>query len=175
MHLGWKRDRPALTEGVAYLSDIGPSPDRMYYNYFATQVMRHYEGDRWKEWNRRLRDDLVSAQARTGHEAGSWYFDGGDYGRVRAGRLYFTSLAALILESYYRYLSVYGPRDGDTGDAGRPAGSVIDAPVEPWPSSPNAVNDFETRETVTNARSRSRETLSLPTFHRRPCAGGKND
>ncbi len=50
MYLGWKHDEPALQAGVEYLHQIGPS-DNMYYNYYATQVLRHYGGPYWDEWN----------------------------------------------------------------------------------------------------------------------------
>ena len=50
MYLGWKIDEPALEQAVEYLDDLGPS-DNMYYNYYATQVMRHYGGEYWENWN----------------------------------------------------------------------------------------------------------------------------
>ena len=51
---------------------------------------------------------LLDAQAKEGHEAGSWYkgFDAG-HGPHKAGRLYVTSLATMILEVYYRHLPIY--------------------------------------------------------------------
>ena len=45
MHLGWDRDHPALTEGVKFLAGEGPSKNNNYYNYYATQTLRHDEGD----------------------------------------------------------------------------------------------------------------------------------
>jgi hypothetical protein len=44
-----------------------------------------------------MRDYLVKTQSQAGHEAGSWYFDGNDRGQGSGGRLYFTSLGAMIL------------------------------------------------------------------------------
>ncbi len=32
MHLGWKRDRQGLQEGVAYLAKMGPSKTNFYFN-----------------------------------------------------------------------------------------------------------------------------------------------
>ncbi len=107
MYLGWGKDHPALRRGVQWLSDTGPSRGDMYYNYYATQVLRHWEGDLWKKWNDVMRDQLVSTQARGGHEAGSWYFPGGDLGAERGGRLYCTSMATMVLEVYYRHLPIY--------------------------------------------------------------------
>lgn len=115
MYLGWDKNHPALQKGVKTLSDWGPSIDKsgpgrnnFYYNYYATQVMRHWEGEEWKKWNRVMRDYLVTTQAKKGHETGSWYFENsGDHGKERGGRLYFTSLATLILEVYYRHMPLY--------------------------------------------------------------------
>ena len=47
--------------GTEYLHQLGPS-DNMYYNYYATQVLRHYGGSHWEEWNNKLRDSLVKSQ-----------------------------------------------------------------------------------------------------------------
>ncbi|MBM4090081.1 MAG: hypothetical protein FJ276_11775 [Planctomycetes bacterium] len=113
MYLGWKHDEPALQEGVKYLHALGPGPERgdqqnMYYNYYATQVMRHYGGEYWDVWNGKLRDYLVKAQdVSDGHANGSWYFPR-DPWVGRGGRLYCTSLATMILEVYYRHMPIYG-------------------------------------------------------------------
>ncbi len=107
MYLGWKKDVPALERGVQMLSDAGPSPTDMYYNYYATQVLRHWEGDLWKKWNVVMRDRLIESQATKGHEAGSWYVGGGDRSNELAGRLYCTAMATMILEVYYRHLPIY--------------------------------------------------------------------
>ncbi len=107
MYLGWKKDNPALKEGVKYLSNTGPSKTNMYYNYYATQVMRQYDGDLWKKWNVLMRDYLTDAQAKDGHAMGSWHFGGGDHGALKGGRVYCTSIATMILEVYYRNPPIY--------------------------------------------------------------------
>ncbi len=108
MYLGWKKDHPALQRGVDRLAKMGPNKD-LYFDYYATQILHHLEGDRWVGWNNRMRDMLVTTQSKKGHEAGSWYdgVDGG-HGAHAAGRLYCTSLATMILEVYYRHLPIYG-------------------------------------------------------------------
>ena len=108
MYLGWKKDHPSLQRGVEILGNRGPTAN-LYYNYYATQVMHHFEGDAWVQWNAKMRDRLIDSQATAGHEAGSWYegFDTG-HGPEVAGRLYITSLATMILEVYYRHLPIYG-------------------------------------------------------------------
>jgi hypothetical protein len=106
MYTGWHRDHPALYQGVAYLHRWGPSQTNMYYNYYATQVLHHWEGPEWQAWNGRMRDYLIATQSKTSHEAGSWYFPDpyGDAG----GRLYNTAIAIMTLEVYYRYMPLYG-------------------------------------------------------------------
>ena len=106
MYTGWHRGNPAMYQGIAYLQKWGPSEDNMYFNYYAAQVLHHWEGPEWKTWNNRMRDYLVATQSKSSHEAGSWHF-ADPYGD-KAGRLYNTALAILTLEVYYRYLPLYG-------------------------------------------------------------------
>lgn len=113
MYLGWKKDNPALQRGVRALSNRGPSGANMYYNYYATQVMRHWEGEEWANWNRQMRDQLVHAQAKQGHEEGSWFTGSGDNGAGVGGRLYCTAMATMILEVYYRHLPIYRQQSVD--------------------------------------------------------------
>ena len=114
MYLGWKKDNPALQRGVKILSNKGPSEGNMYYNYYATQVMRHYEGEEWKKWNSVMRDQLVNSQAQKGHEEGSWFMGkGGDHGSHSGGRLYCTALATMVLEVYYRHMPIYKTQSVD--------------------------------------------------------------
>jgi hypothetical protein len=80
----------------------------MYFNYYATQVLAHRDGTEWREWNEEMRDYLVGSQARSGHEAGSWFF-ADRHGSI-GGRLYTTSICAMILEVYYRHMPLYGDR-----------------------------------------------------------------
>lgn len=114
MYLGWKKDHPGIQRGAEYLSKLGPSKGNMYYNYYATQVMRHYGGDpgaegneMWDKWNKEMRDSLVESQDMNGHQKGSWVMKG-DHGSDRGGRIYCTSMATMILEVYYRHMPIYG-------------------------------------------------------------------
>ena len=107
MYLGWKRDNRSLQSGVAYLSKGGPSKTDIYMNYYATQVMRHYGGEAWEKWNKKMREFLVKEQNVKGHEEGSWMFESGSHHIEAGGRLYCTSLATMILEVYYRHLPLY--------------------------------------------------------------------
>ena len=116
MFSGWRRTEDALDKGTSYLNDWGPSDKDVYYNYYATLVLRHYEGPRWRTWNPKMRDYLISTQSQTGHESGSWFFPGehNDAG----GRLYVTALCAMTLQVYYRYMPLYRPETfyQDAGD-----------------------------------------------------------
>jgi hypothetical protein len=107
MYLGWKKDHPGLQAGAARMAKRGPTGD-LYTDYYSTQVMHHMEGDMWLSWNGKMKPMLLKAQAKSGHEAGS-FFEGLDkgHGAHRAGRLYCTSLATMILEVYYRHLPIY--------------------------------------------------------------------
>ena len=54
-----------------------------------------------------MRDYLISTQAQTGHESGSWFFPGEH--NEAGGRLYVTALCAMTLQVYYRYMPLYRP------------------------------------------------------------------
>ena len=105
MYLGWKKDNEALQRGVAIFDKKGPT-NNMYYNYYATQIMRHYGGDEWEKWNKVMREKMVNSQAKEGADKGSWYI-GGDHGARAGGRLYCTSMATMILEVYYRHMPLF--------------------------------------------------------------------
>ncbi|MGI9515661.1 MAG: prenyltransferase/squalene oxidase repeat-containing protein [Pirellulaceae bacterium] len=127
MYLGWTKDNPALTAGVKWIGERGPhvgdwKPDMMslseaekprfrcgmYYNYYATQLMRQYGGEKWDKWNLEMRDFLIATQATEGAAKGSWFFqDPDEGGYIHGGRLYATTLACMTLEVYYRYLPLY--------------------------------------------------------------------
>lgn len=105
MYLGWRPEHGPLRQGIAHVDQWGPSPEDIYYNYYATQLMHHWQATEWKRWNARMRDYLVRTQATQGHEAGSWYFDG-EHTRP-GGRLFSTAAAIMTLEVYYRYMPLY--------------------------------------------------------------------
>lgn len=108
MYLGWEHDHPPLVAGIKRLSKSGPSEVNLYYNYYATQTMRHFGGEPWEKWNKKMRDFLVKKQSRKGHADGSWYM--GKEHTDKGGRLYCTAMATMILEVYYRHLPIYGAK-----------------------------------------------------------------
>lgn len=113
MYLGWKKDHEALQRGVTRLSARGPSRTDMYYNYYATQVLHHWEGEPWEKWNAVMRDQLVNSQAKDGHARGSWQPTSDNHSNQKGGRLYFTAMATMILEVYYRHMPIYGKQAAD--------------------------------------------------------------
>lgn len=113
MYLGWPHDKPELGKGVAYLAKLGPSAEDMYFNYYSTQVLHHYEGPQWDKWNTKLRDHLIKTQATRGHARGSWFFP--DKHGLSGGRLYTTAMCVMILEVYYRHLPLYQERTVEEG------------------------------------------------------------
>ena len=118
------------TEAAAYLlkheSDRGDS--NFYYWYYGTLAMYQHGGQPWTRWNTRIRDRVVKLQRSSGHPAGSWDPDDSLYG-AKGGRIYCTTLAALTLEVYYRYLRLYDkpnlPLESKIGEA---AGPVLEPP-----------------------------------------------
>jgi hypothetical protein len=110
MYMGWEKDSPGLIDGIGAIANRGPRINGeldMYYNYYATQVMKQNGGKDWPAWNNVMRDNLVKTQIKEGSAAGSWT-PGQTYADGKGGRLYATSLSCMTLEVYYRYLPIYG-------------------------------------------------------------------
>lgn len=101
----WPHSDPRVLAGVQYLEDQGISVHDIYRNYYVTLLLFHVGGPAFQGWNPRMRESLVMSQSRTGHSAGSWYFD--DKFGETGGRLYTTAMAAMTLEVYYRFSPLY--------------------------------------------------------------------
>jgi hypothetical protein len=110
---------PGLLAGVAKLRAVPPGASgNLYYEYYATQVLHHMQGDAWRFWNLGpggsgrggMRDVLIARQdsgaaPRRDHQRGSWAPD------PEGGRVMATSLSLLCLEVYYRHLPLYRTRE----------------------------------------------------------------
>lgn len=106
IYTSWNSKRPGLEAGVQYLTSHPPvRGGEHYYWYYATQVVHHYGGKPWQEWNPVMRDLLIDSQSKDGHESGSWAPGRGHDGA--GGRIYATSLALLTLEVYYRHKRMF--------------------------------------------------------------------
>lgn len=105
---GTPRNADFLENGTRHIADWGCHESDLYYDYYATLLLRHYGGPRWNDWNEEMRDYLILTQETGGREAGSWFFNEQEKNNNQiGGRLYTTSLAVMILEVYYRYLPIY--------------------------------------------------------------------
>jgi len=78
--------------------------------------MHHFGGKDWQDWNVKMRESLLKAQAKDG----SWS-SAGDPHSGAGGRLMITSLSLLTLEVYYRHLPLYYRETGEKMTASTPA------------------------------------------------------
>lgn len=112
---GLEKDDPVLLDGARSLIDQQMPSDNdsvlrdTYYWYYATQVLKHVDGELWETWNDQLHPLLVNSQKKTGDMAGSWhpYEPVPDRWGIHAGRLYVTTMNLLSLEVRYRLLPLY--------------------------------------------------------------------
>jgi hypothetical protein len=109
----WGPQKLEMIEGVKnHIRPMQPKDKVLqkdcYFNYYATQVMHHYGGEAWKEWNKGMRDGLIATQDKDDKSPnfGSWDSAGDRYSQP-GGRLMITALDLLTLEIYYRYLPLY--------------------------------------------------------------------
>ena len=104
---------PALDEAAAFVVEEKPGQGatNLYYWYYGTLAMHQRQGREWEAWNAALQRQLLYSQRFDGEKRGSWDPDAlwGGYG----GRVYSTSMAALSLEVYYRYLPLHGGRGAE--------------------------------------------------------------
>ena len=77
--------------------------ESLYGWYYATQVMFQKGGNEWKAWNRKFQKMLTDNQ----HKEGYWDYPGDFHGAMMdelTTKIYATTLCALQLTVYYRYL-----------------------------------------------------------------------
>ena len=119
--MGWKREDVLLVGGADFLLqnlpawEAGERPGLhgsyldFYYWHFGSLAMFQIGGDWWKQWNAAMRDMLVEKQHSMPDDPdldGSW--DSIGYSGGEGGRVFSTAMGAMCLETYYRYLHVYG-------------------------------------------------------------------
>ena len=84
--------------------DWGPPPMCSLYGwYYATQTMFQQGGPMWKKWNKKFQKVLVNNQ----HSEGYWVYPGKHHANGfddLTQKVYATTLSALQLTVYYRYL-----------------------------------------------------------------------
>ncbi len=111
MYLGWEPGEKMLDEGIDLVARHSAITDdgracNLYYAYYATLALHHFDGSHWRRWNTEIREFLIQTQSDRGHEAGSWYFSDPHY-CDHGGRLLNTVLATLILETPYRIMPLF--------------------------------------------------------------------
>lgn len=114
LYLGADRNDDQVQRGADSLLESLPSDEDSrsrdtYYWYYATQILRHMDGDHWKTWSESLRPLLIESQIREGDLAGSWdpLRPVPDRWSLHGGRLYLTTMNLLSLEVDYRLLPLY--------------------------------------------------------------------
>ena len=159
--LGAHNDDARIREGKDFLMAHAPDksdPSDVYYWYHATQVMHNLPGPDWDTWNRKIRRVLLESQCKDGCALGSWDAAKDAHGQA-GGRIFVTSLAALTLEVYYRYLPLYRQLyRHDTGaavstDLQPPVASITAAPrpIKPPAEKPARVRSWKPAKAVPNA------------------------
>ena len=129
--LGWPKDFPQMQAGIKYVTAEENWPSwtsgrrNVYAWYYTSQMLHNIGGDDWKRWNNAVRDTIVKNQVTGGSSKpgqdvrGSWHPlepRGADREFAeKGGRLYVTAMCILILETPYRYQSIYGsePKSGE--------------------------------------------------------------
>ncbi len=113
--LGMAQESPAFREASDYLLGElpGDGPGNLYYWYYGTLGLYPLQGPHWRLWSEALQKTLTASQQKSGPLAGSW--DPNTRWDSYGGRVYSTALAALCLETYYRFFPLHAgasPRDG---------------------------------------------------------------
>jgi len=108
------------SELTGYLLREGRQRNNYYCWYYTSMTMLQLGGKSWDKWNPTMRDYLIKTQRRGGTDDGSWPADGKYANHNGGGKIYTTTLATLTLEVYYRYLPMFGGKEGNVGDLEAP-------------------------------------------------------
>ncbi len=107
---------PEVRRGLAALNDADADWSRppywpMYAWYYITQAKFHQGGGPWSRWNSQFAPAFIRNQNPDGswNSAGSSAYPNGTTGRENYHPVYSTTLAALSLQVYYRFLPTYQP------------------------------------------------------------------
>ncbi len=105
--LGMPSESPTADEAANFLVQKLPGDGRpnLYYWYYGTVGIYHFQDARWRRWNTAMQETLLRSQRQDANAAGSW--DPATRWSCYGGRVYSTAMATLCLEVYYRYLPLY--------------------------------------------------------------------
>jgi hypothetical protein len=107
-----KHDDPAIPRALDYVSAIpivwgsGGANYFYYFHYYAIQATYQAGGKHWNEWHPRIRELLLEKQ----NADGSWDMPPGTAeaeGTVGPNKVYWTSMACLVLDIYEHFLPAY--------------------------------------------------------------------
>ena len=100
-------------DDLASLDWNNPPASSLYGWYYATQAMFQAGGAKWRPWNRKFQKEIGDAQ----HPEGYWVYPGKSHakGDDITQKVYATTLCALMLTVYYRYLPSSKGAIGDKG------------------------------------------------------------
>jgi hypothetical protein len=114
--LDWGPGHPGLIKAIDFLlrPENYPTKEKtsLYSVFYITQVAHHYGGERWEKWNSAVRNLLIDLQdkgddPKYAHQKGSWG-PMGDAWAKQGGRMVYTCLALITLETYYYHIPLYG-------------------------------------------------------------------
>ena len=117
--LGWPRHHEAFAKGQIFLTSEVNAPvweegqRNVYAWYYTAQTLHNLGGDPWKEWFARTQGLLLKHQSSGGGKTGGSWHPTKPKGAflewsTGAGRLYFTVMCVLILETPERHTPIYG-------------------------------------------------------------------
>jgi hypothetical protein len=121
-YLGWPKDFPSMQSGTRHLLQDEHRPEwvagkrNIYEWYYIAQTLHNMGGDSWKKWYRDVNQTIIAQQQRGPRKPGvdvdgSWNpvepaGSRHEYAEI-AGRLYFTTMCLLVLETPFRHVPIY--------------------------------------------------------------------
>ncbi len=116
--LGWPKDHPPQREAIEYLlseenrPSWSPGRRNVYAWYYTAQALHNIGGPKWEAWYQHVSQLILSNQLAGGGEVGgSWHPNkppgSNEEYASKGGRLYFTALCLLVLETPIRHAAIY--------------------------------------------------------------------
>ncbi len=107
LFLGYGLEDTMVMKAGDLIARNGPQTEDEYFTYYATYCMFQVGGNKWRDWNKTFRPNVLSLQdMKTKGLVGS-FNPGKTAGAANAGRVYATSMYLLTLQVYARFLPMY--------------------------------------------------------------------